>query len=141
MFKTILVPVDLSEPEIGKPAIDAAVNLARQSGGKVHLLSVSPHLPPMMGEYLPADFETTQRNRIHEALNDMAASAGIHAGQVTTAMRSGGIYHEILEEAKEIGADIIVMSSHRPAMSTYLLGSNATHVVRHAPCSVMVIRQ
>jgi nucleotide-binding universal stress UspA family protein len=140
MFKTILVPVDLSEPEISKPAIDAAVNLARQSGGRLHLLHVSPHLPPMMGEYLPADFEATQKARVHDGLAGLAATAGIHAGQVTTAMRLGGIYHEIIEEAKETGADIIVMASHRPAMSTYLLGSNATHVVRHAPCSVMVIR-
>ena len=54
--------------------------------------------------------------------------------------RQGGIYHEVLEEAKSIGADLIVMSSHRPAMKTYFLGSNAGHVVRYAKCSVLVVR-
>ncbi len=55
-------------------------------------------------------------------------------------MRQGGIYHEVLEEAKAINADLIVMSSHRPAMRTYFLGSNAGHVVRYAKCSVLVVR-
>ena len=45
-----------------------------------------------------------------------------------------------LEEAQAIGADLIVMSSHRPAMRTYFLGSNAGHVVRYAKCSVLVVR-
>ncbi len=42
-----------------------------------------------------------------------------------------------------MGADLIVMSSHRPqkhAMRTYFLGSNAGHVVRYAKCSVLVVR-
>ena len=56
-------------------------------------------------------------------------------------MRQGGIYHEVLEEAKAFIADLIVMSSHRPAMRTYFLGSNAGHVVRYATCSVMVVRR
>ena len=59
---------------------------------------------------------------------------------MTSVVRQGGIYHEILEEAKNIHADLIVMSSHRPAMKTYFLGSNAGHVVRYAKCSVLVLR-
>ena len=39
-----------------------------------------------------------------------------------------------------IKADLIVMTSHRPAMRTYFLGSNAGHVVRYAKCSVLVVR-
>jgi len=46
----------------------------------------------------------------------------------------------VLEEAEACKADLIVMGSHRPAMATYLLGSNAARIVRHAPCSVMVLR-
>ena len=56
-------------------------------------------------------------------------------------MRQGGIYHEVLEEAKVMQADLVVMSSHRPAMKTYFLGSNAGHVVRYAKCSVLVVRR
>ena len=39
------------------------------------------------------------------------------------------------------GYDLIVVGSHRPAMATYLLGSNASTIVRHAPCSVLVVRE
>ena len=59
-------------------------------------------------------------------------------------MRQGGIYQEILEEAKAIKADLIVMSSHRvhkPGIRTYFLGSHTGHVVRYAQCSVLVVRQ
>jgi nucleotide-binding universal stress UspA family protein len=44
----------------------------------------------------------------------------------------------LLQEPAE--ADLIVMASHRPAMKTYFLGSNAGHVVRYASCSVLVVR-
>jgi nucleotide-binding universal stress UspA family protein len=62
---------------------------------------------------------------------------------VSSTVRQGGIYQEILEEAGSVGADLIVMSSHRPqrhAVRTYFLGSNAGHVVRYAKCSVLVVR-
>jgi nucleotide-binding universal stress UspA family protein len=52
----------------------------------------------------------------------------------------GSIYDAILRTADEIGCDCIVMGSHRPELKDYLLGPNAARVVRHAPCSVMVVR-
>ena len=73
-------------------------------------------------------------------LTIIAKECGMDPGRVTITVRQGGIYHEVLEEAKTIGADLIVMSSHRPAMRTYFLGSNAGHVVRYAKCSVLVVR-
>ena len=46
-----------------------------------------------------------------------------------------------LAEAEDWGADLIVVGSHRPTMATYLLGSNAKTIVRHAKCSVLVVRR
>jgi nucleotide-binding universal stress UspA family protein len=46
----------------------------------------------------------------------------------------------VIEEAKAVHADLIVMTSHRPDMRSYFLGSNAGHVVRYASCSVLVLR-
>ena len=59
---------------------------------------------------------------------------------VSTALRFGAIYSEVLAEAEAWGADLIVVGSHRPSMSTYLLGSNANTIVRHAKCAVLVAR-
>ena len=139
MFKTILVPVDLAETDLAKMAINAACSMARSSGGTVRLLNVMPMTPVMLAEYVPPDFEAQQKTASEEALSIIAGECGLD-GKVTSIVRQGGIYHEVLEEAKNIGADLIVMSSHRPAMKTYFLGSNAGHVVRYAKCSVLVLR-
>jgi nucleotide-binding universal stress UspA family protein len=94
----------------------------------------------MLAEYVPPDFDVQQRKSAEEALGIIAQECGLDASRVSATVRQGGIYHEVLEEAKTFGADLIVMSSHRPAMRTYFLGSNAGHVVRYAKCSVLVVR-
>jgi nucleotide-binding universal stress UspA family protein len=141
MFKHILVPVDLAETELAKSAIDTAIGMARQSGGTLRLINVLPMTPVMLAEYVPPDFEAQQKTASEEALAIIAKECGLQEGRVTSVVRQGGIYHEILEEAKAFGADLILMSSHRPAMRTYFLGSNAGHVVRYAKCSVLVLRR
>jgi nucleotide-binding universal stress UspA family protein len=140
MYKQILVPVDLSDTELAKPAIETAVTLAKSSGGSVRLVNVLPMTPVMLAEYVPPDFDVQQRKSSEEALAIVTRECGLDPARVSSTVRQGGIYHEVLEEAKAISADLIVMSSHRPAMRTYFLGSNAGHVVRYAQCSVLVVR-
>src|SRR5579862_5318986 len=140
MFRQILVPVDLADTDLAKSAIETAVSLAEASGGTIRLLNVLPVTPVMLAEYVPPDFDGQQRQSAEEALAIIASESGLDTARVSTAVRQGGIYHEVLEEATSIGADLIVMSSHRPAMRTYFLGSNAGHVVRYARCSVLVVR-
>jgi nucleotide-binding universal stress UspA family protein len=126
MYKCILVPVDLADTDLAKPAIETAVSMAKASGGSVCLVNVQPMTPVMLAS--------------EEALGIIAGECGLDQARVSWAVRQGGIYHEVLEQAKAIHADLIVMSSHRPAMRTYFLGSNAGHVVRYAKCSVLVVR-
>jgi len=140
MYKKILVPVDLTDPELAKPAIDAACSMAKAAGGAVRLVNVLPMTPVMLAEYVPPDFDVQQRKSSEETLAKVAGNCGIEAARISHTVRQGGIYHEVLEEAKAFEADLIVMSSHRPAMRTYFLGSNAGHVVRYAKCSVLVVR-
>jgi nucleotide-binding universal stress UspA family protein len=140
MYKQILVPIDLADTDLAKPAIEAAVTLARSSGGAVRLVNVLPMTPVMLAEYVPPDFDVQQRKSAEEAMAIIARESGLGPEHISGTVRQGGIYHEVLEEAKAINADLIVMSSHRPAMRTYFLGSNAGHVVRYAKCSVLVVR-
>ncbi|MCH7935649.1 MAG: aminotransferase class III-fold pyridoxal phosphate-dependent enzyme [Proteobacteria bacterium] len=56
-------------------------------------------------------------------------------------VRVGNVYEEILKLAGEISCDLIVMASHQPKLEDYLLGPNAARVVRHATCSVLVVRE
>jgi nucleotide-binding universal stress UspA family protein len=140
MFKSILVPIDLADVNLGKPAITTAVSLSQPSNATLRLLNVLQMTPVMLAEYVPPDFDAQHRQSAEQSLAIVAREAGIEPSRISSVVRQGGIYHEILEEAQAINADLIVMSSHRPAMKTYFLGSNAGHVVRYAKCSVLVVR-
>jgi len=144
VFKQILVPIDLTDLNLAKPAIATAVSMAQQSGGTLRLINVLPLTPVMLAEYVPPDFEAQQRKAAEEALAIITREAGLDPSRVSSIVRQGGIHQEILEEAAAIKADLIVMSSHRlhkPGLRTYFLGSNAGHVVRYAKCSVLVVRE
>jgi nucleotide-binding universal stress UspA family protein len=140
LFKTILVPVDLTELDVAKPAIEKAAALAEQSGGALRLVYVQSLMPATFMEYVPAGFDAEQDAKARAELERIVAAVPLPKDRVSAIVRVGGVYPEILAEADEFGADLIVIGSHRPAMSTYLLGSNAKTVVRHAKCSVLVVR-
>jgi len=141
MFNSILVPIDLADTDLAKPAIETAASLSKSSGGSVRLVNVMPMTPVMLAEYVPPDFDAQQRQTSNDALSIVARESGIDARRISTSIRQGGIYHEILEEAADVDADLIVMTSHRPSMQNYFLGSNAGHIVRYAKCSVLVVRR
>lgn len=140
MFKTILVPVDLGEVEAAKPAIDKAVELAKNSGGALRLIYVRAIVPVTYMEFMPPAFDEDQQGEAEARLAEVAAGVALPAERVSAAVRLGSVYAEILDEAEKTGADLIVVGSHRPTMATYLLGSNASTIVRHARCSVLVVR-
>jgi nucleotide-binding universal stress UspA family protein len=141
MYKSILVPVDLSDLEIAAPAIKAAVQLAEWTGAKLRLINVQQILPATYMDYVPPEFDAQQREWADTEMKAVQAKVVLPSERVSIVVRIGGIYPEILAEAEEWGADLIVIGSHRPAISTYLLGSNAKTVVRHAKCSVLVVRE
>jgi nucleotide-binding universal stress UspA family protein len=141
MFNSILVPIDLADTDLAKPAIETAASLSKSSGGTVRLVNIMAMTPVMLAEYVPPDFDAQQRQSSGEALAIVARESSIDAKRISTSIRQGGIYHEILEEAAAVKADLIVMTSHRPSMQNYFLGSNAGHIVRYAKCSVLVVRR
>ena len=143
MYRKILVPIDLADQELAKPAVATALMMAEPSDGTIRFINVLPLTPVMLAEYVPPDFEVQQRKAAEDALAIVVKETGLPQERVSSTVRQGGVYQEILEEAGGIGADLIVMSSHRPqrhAVRTYFLGSNAGHVVRYAKCSVLVVR-
>src|SRR5256885_3789434 len=124
MYKTILLPVDLAEPGRAKPALSAALMMMGQMEGTIRFVNVLPLTPVMLAEYVPPDFEVQQRKASEDALAIVVKETDLPPERVSWTVRQGGIYQEILEEANAIGADLIVMSSHRPqkhAVRTYFL--------------------
>jgi nucleotide-binding universal stress UspA family protein len=141
MYRRILVPIDLADVELASPAIATALMMARESNGTVRLVNVLPMTPVVLAEYVPPDFEAQQRAAAEEAIAIVAKETGLPPDRVSTVVRQGSVDREILDEAKAMSADLIVMSSHRTGIRSYFLGSNAGHVVRYAACSVLVVRQ
>src|ERR1700687_5219127 len=112
MSNPILVPIDLADTDLAKPAIATAATLSQTYNGTVRLLNVLPMTPVMLAEYVPADFDAQQRQSSEEALAIVAQESGIDATRISSVVRQGGIYHEILEEAAAVKAGLVVMTSH-----------------------------
>jgi nucleotide-binding universal stress UspA family protein len=140
MYRRILLAVDLADEADPPKGLAEALELTQWTGAALRLVNVQPLLPATFMEYVPADFDAEQERRAHDALAAVAAKIALPAERLSIAVASGGVYHELLRDATEWGADLIVVGSHRPVMSDYLLGSNAKTIVRHAQCSVLVVR-
>lgn len=141
MYHRILVPIDLADAELAKPAVATAVMVAKESNGSIRLINVLPVTPAVLAEYVPADFEAQRRASAEDAIAIVGNETGLPQARVSSIVRQGNVDREILDEAGLWDADLIVMSSHRTGLRTYFLGSNAGHVVRYAGCSVLVVRQ
>ena len=140
MFKNILVPVDIAEVDIAKLGFDEAVELAKLSGASLRLIHVRSPVPYAMNEYIPAEYYDSDEKSVLKALENIAAKLDLPKDRVRVVSPFGSVYDEVLKEAERMNADLIVVGSHRPNWSTYLIGSNAANIVRHASCSVLVMR-
>lgn len=135
MYSNILVPIALdNEDDRTAQALDIAKSLSAE-GATITLLHVEEAMPSYAISYISADILSATRKGIETELARLAAEVG--ANSVVISGHSG---RSILDYAEEQGSDLIVIASHRPGMQTLLLGSTATHVVRHANCSVHVLR-
>ena len=139
MYKKILIPIDVSTEEHmfqGNKTIAVARKLADKDA-KFILLNVVEDVPTYIEAELPAGILEKSREHSKAALNSIAKSAGLDAA---IEVRSGRAHTIILAAAEEDQADLIVLASHHPGLKDYLLGSTAARVVRHADCSVHVVR-
>jgi len=143
MYAKVLLPIDLQDTTLAKPAIETALRVVGNSGGVLRFINVLPITPLMLAEFVPPDFDIQQQKSSEEALATIAKETCLDPARVSTVVRQGGVYQEVLQEAEDWGADLIIMSSKRSgkgAMRSYFLGSHTGHVVRYADCSVLVVR-
>ena len=141
MYKNILLTVDLSDDGSWVKAAPTAVEMCKAFGANLHLLTVVPDMGmPLVEEYFPENYEEEMAKSAAALIADFANTQFPDDLKPQIHIASGSIYKEILRVAEETHTDVIVMASHRPELSDYLLGPNAARVVRHANCSVMVVR-
>lgn len=142
MYKDILLPVDLEQESAWRHALPVAVEYAQAFNARLHVLNVVPDFGmSIVGQYFPEGYEqrmAADHNRmLHEFVRQHVPS-GVAVQHVIGEGRS--IYKTILEIARTIKADLIIMSAHRPELADYVIGSNTAKVVSHADCSVLVVR-
>ena len=141
-LKRILVPIDFSD--CAKKALRYAIPLAKEHEASITLLYV---VPPdyAVGEYGGIAYTTLHEEARTTGERELAAFAVDEVRSevpADTLVRSGSPAFEIIEAAKALPADVIVISTHgRTGLKHVLLGSVTENVVRHAPCPVLVVRE
>ncbi len=139
MYKKILIPIDISSPERifqANKMIQAARKLANDDA-VFYLLNVVEAIPAYVAAELPTDIMEKSRENAKAVLQSVANNAGLKA---RIEIGSGRPQSVILQAAQEGAVDLVVIGSHHPELKDYLLGSTAARVVRHADCSVHVVR-
>ncbi len=141
MFKEILIPVDLAHEEQMPGLFRIAQGLAGEEKATVHLLYVDQSLVHQ-SSYPFLDEEHFARHR-EEAEKKMAQLMKDLPGNLKGASHSmqGVAHDEILVAADRLGIDAIIMAARNPGIRSYFIGSNSERVVRHAKCSVFVVRK
>lgn len=138
LYRSILIAIDLDAPGSWERALAQAAELARSGGARLTLATVMTAEEMRGGQWSPA----ACRERIDVARARLAGLADGCAGlDPDLAVGSGRPAAAILDLARAADADLIVLASHRPGLRDYLIGGNAAHVVRHASCSVLVVRE
>ncbi len=142
MYKTILVPVNLAEDVLTEHALEHVEYLAKMSGAKVHFFHALPDASAFVTAYSFGikEFENQAEVKAVEGLKKLMAGIDLPLERLSYTISFGSPRDEVLQLAEEISADLIVIGSRRPSVKTYLLGSNAAAIVRHAKISVMVVR-
>lgn len=139
MYSSILVPIDLEEPSSWSKAVPTALALAQCFNARLTLATV------VEGKMAARQAQWSSIG-YRELLSTASARLGLLADELRgkshmdTRVATGSICGGILDVAGEVKADLIVLSSHRPEMRDWLIGANASRVVRHAACSVFVVR-
>lgn len=137
MFRKIMVPVDLLHLDQIEPALQEAARLAGLYEAELCFVGVTAATPGPAG-HTPAEYAAQ--------LDAFAADQGKRTGRRTSAHAI--VSHDpavdldaaLLTAISTVGADLVVLASHRPGWSEYLFSSHAGYLATHAPVSVMVIR-
>lgn len=146
MYQRILVPVDGSDS--ANKALVAALQMARESDGRVRLIHVVEEIAYLTGYELYGGYSGELVSAMRQAgtkiLEDamaIARSAGSEADSMLYDKPGERLAEVVADAAKEWNADLVVVGTHgRRGFGRMLLGSGAEQILRLSPLPVLVIR-
>lgn len=140
MYKNILAALDIEDQENSKSALKQALFLAKTSGATLHLLYVRHHLPHSYSELLSTDFDADERQESLDALARFRTGLDLDPDRITISTERGPVSYVVLEHADKWDADLIVIGSHTPSVTSKLFGSNASSIVHKSKVGVLIVR-
>ena len=141
MYKDVLLAIDLNEEHSWKKALPTAVEFCKSFGSVLHVVTVVPDFGMnVVGPFFPDDFQEKSVAAAGDDLDAFLAKRGPEDLSVHPVVGYGSVYEEILRIAEATKSGLIVVASNRPERQDFLLGPNAARVVRHAKCSLLVVR-
>lgn len=141
MYKHILLAVDLNDDWSWHKALPTAIQMCQAFSSKLEVMSVVPSFGnSWVGEFFPKGFELKMLTKHEARLKEFVEQKIPEDISVNYHVAEGRIYDEVIERAEKIDADLIIMASHNPSSRDYVLGPNASQVVRHTNRSVLVVR-
>lgn len=142
MYEKILIAIDIDSPKLAELAIGVAIDLCKSNNKtKIRLINVEPLVPLNVIGYLPPHFDEEMRKDDEKRFAEFYTNLSYPSEAVTATIRYGSVHTEVLAEAEDCKANLIIVGSHRPEMADYVLGSSAASIVRYAKCSVLVVRE
>ena len=141
MFKDILVYVEIDKPFSWEKPLAQAIEFCQQCGSTLHVLTAVPDYGmPIVQQYFPEGYEDEVTAQTLGVLKEWISEKVPEVIRVQPNVAEGKARDAILKIANEIGCDLIILSQSREASRFYTLGATSAHVVRHADCSVMIVR-
>ncbi|MGS4946114.1 universal stress protein [Meridianimarinicoccus sp. RP-17] len=131
----ILIPVALDHDGAAARKLAFARRMLAP-GGRITLLTVLEQIPAFAAEFVTVKTENHLSQKVLAKLEAVAQGAA----DVDCRIASGKPGMQIVQVARDIGADLILVAAHHPAAVEYFLGSTAARVARRAPCSVHILR-
>jgi universal stress protein A len=138
-YRQLLVAIDLSDQSRAIAA--KSVELARQWQAQLRLLHVIEYVPvePMSDALVPVvQIDERVVARAREQILALAATLGIDAGCCRVA--TGNVKGEILRQARDAGADLIVLGCRERHGLSILVNLTEDTVLHGAPCDVLAMR-
>ena len=143
MTPTVLCAIDILDITHDTPVLEEALRQADLHNASLDILTVVPTLGMNLvsnafDNNFQAEAVEEARKRLVKISEDILGKERKEASRHLVA--TGSAYEEILELAETTKPILIVIGSHKDSLKDLLLGPNAARVVRHAPCSVLVVR-
>lgn len=139
MYKTIMVPIDLAHVDKLEKSLTTATDLAKLYDASICYVGVTASAPTSVA-HSQKEFE----KKFSQFAEDQGRKNGIKTSShvVTTPDPVTEIDDRLVEAVAEVGADLVVMSSHVPGVADHLhlMSSNASYIVKHSNVAVFVIR-